>query len=208
MKNIYHRYINLPFEITKPPICNLQLKEVKHQDIPYHREIALEIWLEQFNLYVYGCECFFTPGGKALPVHVDAHRLDNHVKINQSWGPPEGTTRWWNVPNFNINDYTNDSFDKDLDPEKSNYYWGGLDEVQQENRSIRVREEDAELVYEANTDKPSLVNVGTFHSSYNPTNQGRWTLCYIIGKRSIQEDIPEKYLSWDEAEVIFKDYLI
>ena len=199
MKNIFHRYINLPFEIEKPPICNLKLKQLKHQDIPYHKDGKMINFLSKLGLNILNTEVFYTPGSKSLPIHIDNSELDNHVKINISYGPPEGTTRWWKPLNFDHKKEYNKQFDSKLDEEGKEDLIG-LKDTYLQHRSIRLEEEECELIYEANTDKPSLVNVGAFHSSYNPTDEGRWTLCFVIGKGT-------KYLYWDDAMEIFKDYI-
>ena len=67
-----------------------------------------------------------------------------------------------------------------------------------------MKEEECELVYEANTDQPSLVNVGTFHSSYNPTEEGRWTLCFILG---YNKDDWDNLVPWDKALDLFKEFI-
>lgn len=199
MKNIFHRYIKLPFEIEKPPICNLKLKQLKHQDIPYHKDGKMINFLAKLGLNILNTEVFYTPGNKSLPIHIDNSELDNHVKINISYGPPEGATRWWKPLNFDHKKEYNEQFDNKLD-EEGKKDLVGLKDTYLQHRSIRLEEEECELLYEANTDKPSLVNVGAFHSSYNPTDEGRWTLCFVIGKG-------KKYLYWDDAMEIFKDYI-
>ena len=199
MKNIFHRYIRLPFEIEKPPICNLKLKQLKHQDIPYHKDGKMINFLAKLGLNILNTEVFYTPGSKSLPIHIDNTELDNHVKINISYGPPEGATRWWKPLNFDHKKEYNEQFDDKLDEEGKKDLIG-LKDTYLQHRSIRLEEEECELLYEANTDKPSLVNVGAFHSSYNPTDEGRWTLCFVIGKNN-------KYLYWDDAMEIFKDYI-
>ena len=196
MNNIFHRYINLPFEITKPPICNLKLKQLKHQHIPYHKDSVMDNFLSKLGLSVLNTEVFYTPGGKSLPIHIDGPELDNHVKINISYGPPEGTTRWFKAPNIDIKELLKDQFEN-IEP---NQNLEGIAGTYIEHKSITVEEKDCNMVYEANTDKPSLVNVGAFHSSYNPTDEGRWTLSFVIGKNN-------KYLCWDDAIEIFKDYI-
>lgn len=195
-KNKYHRYINLPFEIRKPQICNVKPKELKHYDIPQHYDENMDKFLKPYNLKVINTEVFHTPGGQKLPIHIDDWKEDDHVKINISWGPPEGTTRWWKPNNFDNNEY-NGSHNSEQDVNKLDY----SNFSDRHHKSIIKTEEECELIYEANTDRPSLVNVGTFHSSYNPTKQGRWTLCFVLGYGL------DNLLSWDEAENIFKDYI-
>ena len=198
--NNYHRYLNLPFEIRKPQICNVKPKDLKHYDIPNHKDNNISEFVKQWGLQIVNTELFYTPGGKKLPIHIDDWVEDNHVKINVSWGPKEGTTRWWNAPNFTIKEEHNSNY-------KSSKSYGGVkaeDFSLKQHRSIILEEKDCKLIYEANTDKPSLVNVGTFHSSYNPTDEGRWTLCFILGYNKGDWD---NLVSWDKAIKIFKEFI-
>ena len=199
-ENKYHRYLNLPFKIRKPQICNVKPKDLKHYDIPHHKDNNISEFVKQFGLQIVNTELFYTPGKNKLPIHIDSWKQDDHVKINISWGPSEGTTRWWNAPNFTTNENYNSNYNssKDLNGED---YKNFSDRT---HRSIILKEEECELVYEANTDKPSLVNVGTFHSSYNPTEEGRWTLCFILGYDKNDWD---NLVPWDDAITIFKDFI-
>ena len=67
--------------------------------------------------------------------------------------------------------------------------------------NLWAEEEDCELLYEANTNRPSLVNVGVLHGTHNPTDTGRWTLCFV------PVDKKRKFLHWDTCIDIFKDYI-
>lgn len=199
-QNKYHRYLNLPFEIRKPQICNVKPKDLKHYDIPNHKDNNISEFVKQFGLQIVNTELFYTPGGKKLPIHIDDWVKDNHVKINTSWGPKEGTTRWWNAPNFTEEEEYDSNYNslKDLDHVKYENF------SDRHHRSIILKEEECELVYEANTDKPSLVNVGTFHSSHNPTDEGRWTLCFILG---YDKDDWDNLVPWDKAIEMFKEFI-
>ncbi len=200
IQNNYHRYLNLPFEIRKPQICNVKPKDLKHYDIPNHKDNNITEFVKQFGLQIVNTELFYTPGGKKLPIHIDDWVKDDHVKINISWGPKEGTTRWWNAPNFTDEEEYDSNYNslKDLDHVKYENF------SDRHHRSIILKEEECELVYEANTDKPSLVNVGTFHSSHNPTEEGRWTLCFILG---YNKDDWDNLVPWDKAIDIFKEFI-
>jgi hypothetical protein len=199
-QNKYHRYLNLPFEIRKPQICNVKPKDLKHYDIPNHKDDNITEFVKQFGLQIVNTELFYTPGGKKLPIHIDDWVKDDHVKINISWGPKEGTTRWWDAPNFTEEEEYDSNYNslKDLDHVKYENF------SDRHHRSIILKEEECELVYEANTDKPSLVNVGTFHSSHNPTDEGRWTLCFILG---YDKDDWDNLVPWDKAIEMFKEFI-
>tara|TARA_R110001592_G_scaffold127338_1_gene339058 strand:+ start:2232 stop:2852 length:621 start_codon:yes stop_codon:yes gene_type:complete len=200
LQNNYHRYLNLPFEIRKPQICNVKPKDLKHYDIPNHKDDNITEFVKQFGLQIVNTELFYTPGGKKLPIHIDDWVKDDHVKINISWGPKEGTTRWWDAPNFTEEEEYDSNYNslKDLDHVKYENF------SDRHHRSIILKEEECELIYEANTDKPSLVNVGTFHSSHNPTEEGRWTLCFILG---YNKDDWDNLVPWDKAIDIFKEFI-
>lgn len=64
MLNKYHRYLNLPFEIRKPQICNVKPKDLKHYDIPYHKDENIEKLANQLGLIIVNTELFYTPGVK------------------------------------------------------------------------------------------------------------------------------------------------
>lgn len=195
MKNIFHRYIKLPFEIIKPPICNLRLKQLKQQSIPYHEDKKMLSFLNKLGLDLLNIEVFYTPSKKSLPIHIDTDEIDNHVKLNISYGPTEGATRWWKPLNLNL--------EKEREKMDSGYKGEnlkGLENSHYKHKSIMLKEEECELIYDANTNTPSLVNAGVFHSSYNPADEGRWTLSFVLGKNN-------KYLYWDDAMEVFKDYI-
>lgn len=201
MKNRYHRYLDLPFELKKPPICETTPEGLFHQDLSEWFDPQLNKFLLPFNILPNNVEVFYTPGGKSLPIHVDDWMRDDHTKINISWGPEEGITRWWEAPNFNSDEEYDSSYNsvKDLDASKYENF------SDRHHKSIILKEEDCNIVYEANTNRPSLVNVGTFHSSYNPTDVGRWTLCFVLGSLSLEWG---ERLIWEDAIKLFKDHII
>jgi len=199
MENRFHRYLNLPFEIEQPDICKEFHDDMKHLDINDYTDEKVVAWLHKLGLCVSHTEVFYTPpnGGK-LPIHSDETTLDDHVKINVTWGPEEGVMRWWKTNKTQV--FT------DIEDVKANYKDVAVDSADEfshrQHTNVLALEEDCTLMYEANTNKPSLVNVGVLHSTYNPTQQGRWTLCFVVG-------IPNGhgYVYWDEALEYFKDYI-
>ena len=180
--NKYHRYLKLPFDLQKPEICNQYIDSpVYHEDIAHH-DPNLETWLSQFEDICIGhTEVFWTNSGKELPIHTDEDSFDDHVKINVSWGSEKGLTRWWKS---DIVEY--------MEEEGGGHV----------HRNLIAEKENATLVYEACTNTPSLVNVGQLHSSYNPSDSGRWTLCFVLAK----EDKTD-FIYWDDAIKMFEDYI-
>lgn len=199
MINRYHRYLNLPFEINRLEMFNEFPNDIKHFDINDYTDQKVVKWLHSLGLCITHTEVFYTPpnGGK-LPIHSDEATLDDHVKINITWGPEEGTMRWWEAKKTQV--FT------DIEDIKANYKGIDIDAADafshRQHTNVLAEEKDCNLVYETNTNRPSLVNVGVLHSTYNPTQLGRWTLCFVPG-------IPNgyKYIYWDEALEYFKNYI-
>ena len=185
--NICHRYINLPFIIEPLSYFNEVGNQIRHDyiyDVSSYSEF--QSWLETFGLDLFVAEVFYTPPGGKIPIHTDHSTFSNHVKINVTWGPEEGVTQWWK---------------SDIIRKESTYNNGG--KLIGETNNIQhnwANEEDSQLLYEANTNRPSLVNVGILHGTNNPTSEGRWTLSFIPQKNN-------EYISWDNALERFKDYL-
>lgn len=198
-ENRYHKYLNLPFEITKHPLCDTVPADMKHFDINPYRDPKIDAWLESLNLVCSHTEVFWTPPGASLPVHADDVTLDDHVKINITYGPIEGKIRWWKSKNTQVvtDTETAKKMLNDLDPNTAN------DFSEREHTNVLANREDCTLVYEANTNRPSLVNVGQLHDTYSPPTEGRWTLCFVPNK-----PITMEYIFWDEALEYFKDYIV
>ena len=176
MKNIYHRHLKLPFEITKHPDFNGIPNDMKHYDINDYVDTAMHDFHKGLGLYVRHTEIFYTPPGGNLPIHCDEPEITNHVKINKTWGPEKGVTRWWTSNNVTVNDgregakevlenFSNDTIE---------------DFSYREHRVLVSNPNDCTLVHQANTNTPSLVNVGQLHDTHNPTDQGRWTICLSL----------------------------
>ena len=180
--NKYHRYINLPFELERPEICKQKIKHpVYHQDID-HKDSNLETWLDQFEDVCIGhTEVFWTNGGCELPIHTDECTFDDHVKINLSWGSEEGLTRWWK---------------SDIVKYREEEGGGHV------HRNLISLKENSTLVHEACTNTPSLVNVGQLHSSYNPSDSGRWTLCFVLANKTKTD-----FIYWDKAVKMFGEHI-
>lgn len=177
-QNIFHRYLTLPFEIEKPNFCNYPPDEFYKKIHDYYDEKMYKFH-EYLGLYVKHVDLIYTEPGSKIPMHVDGPMIDDHVKINKTWGPDEGVMRWWNPKNY---------FTHQLD---NSYY-----------KTLVAYEEESELLFEVNTNKTSLVNVGRFHTTYNPSSQGRWTLSFIPAKKSNKENVV-----WHEALEIYKEYI-
>jgi hypothetical protein len=200
--NVYHRYLNLPFKYPKPERFN-------HPSDSYSVLIDQEEiytpfkeWVESHGLTISNVlEGFYTrPNGSDVPLHADPGWLPGThdiCKLNFTWGPLDSTTRWYKIKDESkyIKYYAgkvagNKKFyDENIDPDINIDY------------SIIANWEDVDLAYEAVIDRPSLVNVGQLHSTWNPSpTEHRWTLCFVL----LEHNEP---IIFQRALEIFKDYI-
>jgi hypothetical protein len=185
IENIYHRYLDLPVS----PGIDLFAKTDYDPTTIGHISIeqdeinpALIAWLAEFNISPMMCEAFYTPpnGGK-IYIHIDTAIVSDAVKINWTWGAPGGRIVWWQPKNV-------DKI-KHMETEFGQPY-------------LTIDEDDCNRVYEADTNKPSLVQVGIWHSTWNPSAEGRWTFSLPL-----QDIATEERLTWTDAKERFK-YII
>jgi len=174
--NIYHRTLDLPFTINRHALCYGSPAEAKITNLHDYRDPNIEELHDKLGIKTLIVEIVYTPPHSNLPIHTDLMPIDNHVKLNISWGDSEkAATRWW-LPKDRTQTFT--SF------------------------PINNNRDDYDLIYQAQTNSPCLINVGQLHDSYNPSDKGRWTLSHILAHSD------DSLLQWDEAQVIYKDYLI
>jgi hypothetical protein len=184
IENKYHRYLNLPFEIIPPEEFKKHGNIIRHHYINRIPFPQVDEWFHSLNLKCHLKECFYTPPHLKIPIHTDHASYTNHAKINLTWGPEEGVIQWWHSDNV-----------------KERVISGGNKNTSEYHHNLWAEEKDCTLLYEANTNRPSLVNVGVLHGTNNPTNSGRWTICFV--PTTLNED----FIHWDDALNIFKNYI-
>ena len=185
IKNTFHRYLNLPFAIEPPKIFENEEKTVKHYILDELNYPDIDAFFDQLGLVCRRKECFYTPPHGKVPIHTDAGTYTNHLKVNVTWGPKEGVIQWWK---------------SDIVEER--VINGGTVETDAYHHNLWAEEKDCEFLYEANTNIPSLVNVGVLHGTNNPTPYPRWTLCFVPVRAKTND-----FVYWDEGMQIFKDYI-
>ena len=198
--NIYHRYLKLEFDITKPEVLNTTPEKWRHEDINPWRCNNVETWLHSLGLYSSHTEVFFTPPNHGeIPIHCDDVTIDDRAKINITYGPDTGTIRWWESSK------AQQIVGTDAAQEMLGSEAVSDDFSERTHQNLVALKEDCELVHEANTNKVSLVNVGRLHSTYNPdSTQGRWTLCFVPASLKLED---RRYLTFEEAVEAFEDYI-
>jgi hypothetical protein len=202
-KNIYHRYLKLPFEHHFPK-C-FENKPEKMAGATYHEfyikkehwDQRFVDWLSQFNLKPSNiCEGFYnTPNGGGLPMHNDTNTLNNCVNINFTWGPSTSYTRWWKIKEESL------LIREPYNVEYSKECLKGIEVDMPVSNFFNAKEKDCDLMYEKVIDRPSLMNVGQLHSTFNPhPTECRWTMSYhILDKQN------NRHIEFDEAISLFKD---
>lgn len=189
MDNHFHRYINLPFTIPKPSHFDIDHDQPKHQaylDLESEYCKPMLSWLNTLGLKCDFVESFYTPAhGGSIPPHTDNAVLTDMVKINITWGPDQGVTRWWSASRVRL-------FESNPQvTENTNKY----------QTCLLADEKDCILLHEANTNRPSLIQVGSLHSTYNPGSTGRHTLCFLLYTTDME------HLTWDKALEILREYI-
>lgn len=202
-KNIYHRYLNLPFEYPKPEQFNQGTE--KYAILLEHQKIyePFKEWVESFGLTISNVlEAFYTkPNGGRVPLHADTGYMPGThdiCKLNFTWGPLDSTTQWYKI--------------KDESKLKKHYF--GDEGINKKFHDAGIvpdfdisyvlfaEWEDADLVHEAVIDRPSLLNISQLHSTWNPSpTEHRWTLCFTLLENN-------KPLTFERANEIFKEYII
>lgn len=180
--NLYHRYLNIPFDYPKPDLFNKPSDDFitfidKGQIYGPFKE-----WVESKNLSISNIlEGFYTkPGGGKIPLHTDTHyRPGEHdlCKLNFTWGPTTSTTRWFKVKDesqliefVHSGDGVNQGIDQ-----------SGIVPDIDVSKNYTAKWEDVDMVYEAVIDRPSLLNIGQLHSTWNPSSdEHRWTLSFTL----------------------------
>lgn len=174
--NIYHCNLNLPFTIERHEMCQGSPAEAKITNLHDYRYPQIEELHNKLGIKTLIVEIVYTPPNSNLPIHSDFLPIDNHVKLNITWGDSEKAgTRWW-LPKDRTTTF--DTF------------------------PINNNREEYDLIYQAKTNSPCLINVGQLHDSYNPSDQGRWTLSHVLANSD------GSLLQWDQAVEIYKDYII
>jgi hypothetical protein len=200
--NVYHRYLKLPFTYPKPerfnyPADTYAILMDQEQVFGPFRD-----WVKNLGLTISNVlEGFYTkPNGSDVPLHADPGWIPGThdiCKLNFTWGPSSSTTRWYKIKDESK--YIKRYIGKLTINEK--FHEENIKPDVDINYSIIANWEDVDLVHEAVIDRPSLINVGQLHSTWNPSpTEHRWTLCFVL----LENNEP---INFQRALEIFKDYI-
>jgi len=197
--NIYHRFIDLPFEISKPKQFDNSIDSfityVGRDAVPPE----LEPWLDSFGLTLSNViEGFYSaPNGGEVPVHNDTiTKPGEHdaIKINMTWGPQHSVTRWWRAKSEdNLIEIVHDETEVN-----NGFAEAGIVPDIECYKCYSAQLHHLDLVHEQVINQPSILNVGQLHSTYNPDpTEHRWTLSFTPLKEG-------KLINFDQALTIFE----
>lgn len=188
--NRYHRYLNLPFEVTLQERIKSNLVSQSSGESKYYPEIYN--WLDFLDIKGSNPGYFYLPPNSKLPIHTDGVHsgkvgVDENgpVKINITFGSEQTKMQWFKPKDDNYN--------------LVNTGWYNLEDGEIKFQSIT--EESCIKLHEANTNRASIVNVGYLHGAYNPSDTGRWTLCVVLF------DLNDNLLTWDDTLHKMRDYI-
>lgn len=183
---VYHRFLRVPYDpgidfMSKPLRGDLKFDHIHLEDGELNPDLIR--WFNEHDIAVPWHEAFYNaPDGGGLPIHTDTAEISDIAKFIWSYGAPGSKMIWWEVD----------------DPahilELKTLYGVPF---------FQVDERYCHKIFEQEITQPSLVNVGHFHSSHNPSTEKRWTLSLLLfdlktGRR----------LVWDEAYERLRDYII
>lgn len=223
---LYHRYLKLPFNFEKPTLYDsIELKDycefIYFKDEDLKTEPILD-FIDSIGLYRIKTNSVYSAPNDGIRIHSDTSDLSDKVKLSFSWGSSDSKTIWWEpkdlrrvkVVNFyesrmsrtqsflNMNRTVKCSKIKMLTIKERIRLFLKNKKAENIIKYAWANESECNKVLERTIDKPSLYNVGRLHSTWNPSNKGRWTLSFILGKK---KDM--KPLHFIESLNYFRDYL-
>ena len=181
-----HQYLDLPVmpEIDLFKLFPEDPDQLRHVAIDPDTMLNKEFvdFMEKIpGLRIPSWEAFYTPPGGKIWIHGDSNKLEDFARINLSWGPKDSELIWWE-PKPGIT----------LEPIVTAF---GVD-------YLRAEEKDCNVIHRAVIDRPSIVQVGMLHSTWNPGPTGRWTLAIPLALKS-----EPKRVSFELATAMFADFI-
>ncbi len=181
---LYALDLKLPFETDMRHLAVHECDPMRVSQIRVPTDLVDARVLEILRVRKIGLshvECFHTPAGGLLPLHVDGPKLDNNAKINWCYGARGSKMIWWRVKDG-------------VSPLLLNTSIG--------TRYLKVEPKDCVPIHSAKIVGPTLVNAGVPHSVFNPTQERRWVLSLVL--RDAPSQLP---LQIEDAVERLKEFL-
>jgi hypothetical protein len=181
-----HQYLKLPVmpEIDLFSLFPDNKDQLNHVELDPKTMLNKEFvdFMESIpGLRIPSWEAFYTPPGGKIWIHGDSDKIDDFARINLSWGPKDSELIWWE-PKPGIK----------LEPIVTSF---GVN-------YLRAEEHECVPICRAVIDRPSIVQVGMLHSTWNPGPEGRWTLAIPLAERS-----EPRRVGFEMAVAMFADYV-
>lgn len=209
IENRYHKFLNIPDYI---PIINTDEYESDNKKwLEFHKSLSFEQlnndkilpWLNTLGYTSHWIEFFYTPPKDSGIIHSDNVYWADWAKLIFQFGAKGSKMRWWSSDNVYQVSTSVEQISQTHIPEISQYKIGDRNNDHYHGQVLVSREEESNLEYEIEVGRCSLVNVGPLHSSYNPTNDKRFTLTIALFDMYTGDRI-----LWDEALKTLKPYIV
>jgi hypothetical protein len=178
--NRYHHRLNIPviFQPEFPVNNNSAIFSYSKSQI--NKELIN--WLSDMSVGIKHCEVFYlSPESQSNHIiHLDGELFDDHVKLNFAYCETEELMNWF-IPKENAV----------LISKKTPI----------DTKYIEADKDQCILVHRAIIGQPSLINAGQLHS-VSDVKSPRYCFSFVLSKIKTN-----KYLTWDDAVEIFKDYI-
>jgi hypothetical protein len=136
-------------------------------------------WLASLGVGIQHAETFLIRRGNNLGIHLDTDQFDDHVKLNFVYTTCDAVMNWYSVRDMAL-------LETHTTPLGTQY--------------ITAKEHNCDLVFSAKVGQPSLINAGVLHSISHCTAD-RWCFSFVLHKDN-------HLIAWDQAEAIFRDYVV
>lgn len=178
--NRYHQKLNIPV-MFYPQFPSNPITAV----LPYNKsQINQELidWLSIMSVGIKHCEVFYlSPDSQSNHViHLDGQHFDNHAKLNFAYCDTTAVMNWFTLKEDVV-------LETKVTPIGTKY--------------IEALEDQCILVHQAIIGRPSLINAGQLHSVSTVVSP-RYCFSFVLSDINTN-----KYLIWDNAVEIFKDYI-
>lgn len=186
MENIYHRFLDIPYDpgvdlMSIPTEDGIPFKHITLDESELNPDLVG--WFREREIKFLWYEAFYTPpGGGKITIHTDLAEISDIAKINWTWGGPGSKLIWWEVE------------DQEQIVRLKTLY---------EDSIFVCDEKYCRKVYEQEITRPSLVNAGRFHSTHNPSMEKRWTLSLPV-----YDLMTNRRLQWPEVYERLRDYVV
>lgn len=159
MENTFCLDLDLPVTIDFLEIARIQSLPIA-SDWTYAIAVNkdLNVFLEKYQLEIAYPTAFYTPAHTSSLIHTDGDE-SSKVKINYIFGAKGSTMQWFKVKNPIATQVQHNSLGTPY---------------------LTYHEKDLELMYSAEVNQPSMVEVGVPHNVLNNTDESRWCLSYLL----------------------------